>query len=89
MQHDDMVSIPSKKRQPGPEFYGRRYLRFAELRAIGLVSNRPTLDRWVKNGFFPAPLRLGPRVLIWDVEEIRALLAKRATKRDAGEGSHE
>ena len=34
--------------------------------------------RWqgVKSGRFPAPVKLGPRVTAWRVEDIRALIAE-------------
>ncbi len=34
----------------------------------------PTLYRWVKNGTFPAPRRLGPRVSAWLRREIEEYL---------------
>lgn len=30
----------------------------------------------VKSGRFPAPVKLGPRVTVWRVEDIRALIAR-------------
>ena len=57
------------------DFAGRRFLRFKELHEIGIAPSRSTLERWVSEGRFPAPVRLGPRVLVWDTEEIRNLLA--------------
>jgi predicted DNA-binding transcriptional regulator AlpA len=62
------------------DFTGRRFLRFKELREIGLAPSRTTLERWVAEGRFPAPMRLSPRVLVWDTEEIRDLLATLKTE---------
>jgi predicted DNA-binding transcriptional regulator AlpA len=56
------------------DFSGRRFLRFKELREIGIAPSRTTLERWVAEGRFPAPVRLGPRVLVWDTQEIQRLL---------------
>jgi predicted DNA-binding transcriptional regulator AlpA len=67
--------------RPVDEFFGRRYLRCNELIAMGLIPNRMTLHRWVRAGRFPAPLRLTPRVLLWDSTEIAALLNRLAGER--------
>ena len=67
---------------PVHEFFGRRYLRSNELISIGLIPNRMTLHRLVRDGLFPAPLRLTPRVLLWDSIEIAALIDRLAGERD-------
>lgn len=36
-----------------------------------------TLDRWVSAGAFPAPIRLGPKTLIWRTSTVDAWLAAR------------
>jgi predicted DNA-binding transcriptional regulator AlpA len=66
---------------PVPEFFGRRYLRSNELIAMGLIPNRVTLNRMIHAGQFPAPLRLTPRVLVWDSLEIAALVARLTRER--------
>ena len=71
------------QQQTGPEFHGRRYLRSNELIEIGLVDNRVTLNRLVRAGQFPAPLRLTARLLLWDVTEIAALVERLRTDRAA------
>jgi predicted DNA-binding transcriptional regulator AlpA len=38
-----------------------------------------TLWRWVKQGKFPAPFKLGPGVTVWDVDQVEAYLAQQAT----------
>jgi predicted DNA-binding transcriptional regulator AlpA len=65
----------------GPNFRGRRFLRVNEPIEIGLVDNRQTLNAWISAGHFPAPLRMGPRVLLFPVAEIAAVLAARAAER--------
>ena len=57
------------------QFFGRKYLRFRELHAVGLAPCRPTLMRWIRQGRFPPPLKLGPRVIVWDVAEVQEMLA--------------
>jgi predicted DNA-binding transcriptional regulator AlpA len=66
----------------GPAYRGRRFLRVSELIEIGLVDNRQTLNSWISAGHFPAPLRMGPRVLLFPVAEIAATLAARAAERE-------
>jgi predicted DNA-binding transcriptional regulator AlpA len=66
-----------------PEFFGRRYLRADELIDIGIVTNRTTLDRLVRDGKFPAPLRLNTKTVIWDTMEVAALLEQRRNQRES------
>jgi prophage regulatory protein len=47
-----------------------RMLRFADLKARRIVSNRMTLRRWVAEGRFPAPVALGPNTLAWRESEV-------------------
>ena len=37
-----------------------------------------TLWRWVKEGKFPAPFKLGPNTTVWDVDQVEAHLAQQA-----------
>jgi hypothetical protein len=79
--HDDTVI-----RFLGPRFAGRRYLRFCDLEAIGIVANRASLRSWIDRGAFPRGIRIaGPygRTLVWPVGEIVKVLADRAAERDA------
>jgi predicted DNA-binding transcriptional regulator AlpA len=65
-------------------FGDRRYLRFADLHRLGIVSNRATLDHWIKHRRFPAGIRIaGPRgrTLVWSVAEVAEHLAQRAAER--------
>jgi len=51
------------------------------VRAWQLVSpgplgfSRATLDRKVKDGSFPKPVKLGPQITAWRVEDVRAWMA--------------
>ena len=56
---------------------GRRYASFKELRAAGVAPSRPTMRGWIRDGLFPAPIRLGPRKSVWDLLEVKRLLEDR------------
>ena len=50
----------------GPQFTGRRYLRYAELEALGLVDNRASLKNWMDAGGFPRGIKIpGPAGKRW------------------------
>jgi predicted DNA-binding transcriptional regulator AlpA len=78
MQHPLHPSGP-----PVHEFFGGRYLRCRELIEIGIVDNRVSLNRLIKAGKFPAPLRLTARMLLWDSNEIAALIDRLSAERGA------
>jgi prophage regulatory protein len=48
------------------------YLRQAQLLGPILPIGATTLWRWVKQGKFPAPIKLSERVTVWRVEDVRA-----------------
>lgn len=58
-----------------------KLLRKTELLEIVGVSDA-TLDRMVRAGRFPAPLRIGKRAVAWPEAEVREWLAERAAERD-------
>jgi predicted site-specific integrase-resolvase len=39
-----------------------------------LPVNRSTLWRWVRDGHFPKPYRLGPNTVAWKAEEVRKFM---------------
>lgn len=44
----------------------------------GIVNaSAPTLWRWVRDGEFPPPIKIGPRLVAWRAEDVRAWRAKR------------
>jgi prophage regulatory protein len=45
-------------------------------------STRSTLYRWIANGTFPRPIRLGSRSVAWLEHEVGDWLAQRALARD-------
>jgi hypothetical protein len=71
----------------GSRYVGRRYLRYAELQALGIVDNRGSLQNWMDRGGFPRGIRIpGPvgKTLVWNATEVARLIAQRIAERDAG-----
>jgi predicted DNA-binding transcriptional regulator AlpA len=54
-----------------------KYLRYTDLQARGIVSNRMTLRRWIQTEGFPAPTLIGPNTIAWPEEEVDNWLAER------------
>jgi predicted DNA-binding transcriptional regulator AlpA len=54
-------------------------LRFADLVALGIVRNRPTLANWIKTQGFPQGTLTGPNSRTWTESEIRAWHDSRPT----------
>jgi hypothetical protein len=76
----------------GTQFTGRRYLRYAELEALGLVDNRATLKLWMDARAFPRGIKIpGPygKTLVWAAVEVVRLIAQRVAERDAASESNE
>lgn len=57
------------------------FLRFADLKDRGIVSNWVTLRNWIKKQGFPAGRMLGPNTRVWTEEEINAFLETRPAAR--------
>lgn len=61
----------------------QRVIRISEL---ATTKNKPgrlpvspaTLWRWVAEGKFPAPFKLGANTTVWDAEKVEQFLAQRA-----------
>lgn len=53
------------------------FLRLPEVLALIPVS-KSTWWAGIKDGRFPAPVKLGPRTTAWRAEDIRALIARAA-----------
>lgn len=51
-----------------------RYVRFADLAKAGIVNNRETLRRRIRDDGFPPGVKLGPHVRAWRVAEVEAWL---------------
>lgn len=58
-------------------------IRIAELATTkakkGMLPVSPaTVWRWVRDGKFPKPFKLGESVTVWDTAEVEAFIAQRA-----------
>jgi len=53
------------------------YLRFADLKARGVVRNWTTLARLVREQGFPAGTRVGAQTRAWEEAEVEAWLESR------------
>jgi prophage regulatory protein len=61
----------------------RRVIRIAELATTKKKKGRlpvspATLWRWIKEGKFPQPFKLGPNTTVWDLDQIEAFVAQQA-----------
>ena len=67
--------------RPPPDAEPRELPRTGSIRRKTLVPflavHSNTLDRWVKEGRFPAPHKFGHRVVAWKVEDVRRWLQHR------------
>ena len=52
-------------------------LRFADLKAMGIVGNWPTLKRWIDSEGFPPGRMLGKNTRAWTESEINEWIAGR------------
>ncbi|HET7448442.1 MAG TPA: AlpA family phage regulatory protein [Methyloceanibacter sp.] len=64
------------------------YLRFADLKARGIVGNWQTLQRWIREQGFPAGRMLGPNTRAWSEEEVQAWLDARPVGGRNGSDAH-
>jgi predicted DNA-binding transcriptional regulator AlpA len=55
------------------------YYRFDDLARAGIVKNRVTLYRWIKNEGFPGGVMLGPNTRAWLKDEIDRWCSSRVT----------
>jgi predicted DNA-binding transcriptional regulator AlpA len=58
-------------------------LRFRDLKDRKIVSNHPTLLRWIDREGFPPGLWLGPNTRVWREDEVEAWISSRPTDRPA------
>ena len=61
----------------------QRVIRIADLATTKTKSGRlpvspATVWRWVKEGKFPAPFKLGPNTTVLDLDQVEAFLAQQA-----------
>jgi predicted DNA-binding transcriptional regulator AlpA len=59
---------------------GMRVLRRKQItKELGISDT--TLYQWIKDGEFPAPIKLGPNTSAWLADEIEAVIRKKAAAR--------
>jgi len=61
----------------------QRVIRVADIATTNnkkglLPVSRATIWRWVREGKFPKPFKLGESVTVWDAAEVEAFIAQRA-----------
>ena len=61
----------------------QRVIRIADLASTKSKAGRlpvspATVWRWVKEGKFPAPFKLGPNTTVFDLDQVEAFLAKQS-----------
>lgn len=71
-----------------PMYQKRRWLRIHQLSTnkqhVGLLPvSGPTIWRWVREGKFPMPFKLGSNVTVWDAKEVHSWLKQQAAQRNA------
>lgn len=60
----------------------RQILRLPAVLAM-IGCSKPTVYKWVKQGLFPAPLKIGPKASGWLLSEIHAWIEQRSGARGA------
>jgi prophage regulatory protein len=67
----------------------RKVIRIRELASVPATANKParegllkvsaaTIWRWVREGKFPKPFKLGEAVTVWDAAEVENFIARQA-----------
>jgi hypothetical protein len=80
--HDDDALIAKFL---GPQYRGRRFVRYRDIENLGLCDNRVSLKIWMRRGAFPSAVRIsGPygKSLRWLAVEVARLVAQRLRERD-------
>jgi len=67
----------------GSQRKAQRVIRIADLATtrgrLGRLPVSPaTVWRWVKEGKFPAPFKLGPNITVFDLDQVEAFVAQQA-----------
>lgn len=60
-----------------------RYVKAPEILRLLRIGRR-RLSAAIADGTIPAPIQLGPRCRVWDLDELKAHLARRRTRRQSG-----
>jgi predicted DNA-binding transcriptional regulator AlpA len=61
----------------------KKYIREKAVLARGDAPSRTTLRRWILEGRFPKPIKLGPSTTVFDVDELDAHAARLKAEREA------
>lgn len=64
------------------------FIRQAQLIPAIVPFSNATLWRKVKDGTFPAPVKLSPRVTAWEVGKVREWIAERAAEARQPHAAH-
>jgi predicted DNA-binding transcriptional regulator AlpA len=62
----------------------RKRLRFRDLVALGVVTNRMTLKNWIRDLAFPPGQLTGPHSRTWGESEVEAWVASRPVEPKPG-----
>lgn len=57
-----------------------RFYRYSDLVSAGIVNNRMTLSRRIKNDGFPSGVLLGPNSVAYPAEQVDRWVATRPTR---------
>ncbi|MFZ2988276.1 helix-turn-helix transcriptional regulator [Ideonella sp.] len=78
MHHTTPPGAGKKAHQNFDQLPDAAHVRASELLSNILPVGRTTLFRWVREGRWPKPVKLGPKVTAWRVGDVRAALAAQA-----------
>jgi predicted DNA-binding transcriptional regulator AlpA len=59
----------------------KRFLRFADLKAMGIVSSWQTLGLWIRTQGFPEGIKLSLNTRAWDRAEVEQWIESRKGKK--------
>jgi predicted DNA-binding transcriptional regulator AlpA len=62
----------------------KKFLRFRDLKARGIVGNWQTLQRWIQFRGFPPGRLLGANSRVWTEQEVEDWIAQAPISRKAG-----
>ena len=80
-----MTTVANPSPQPAPEAQTlpqQGLVRLSDLMRF-VPLGRTTIYKWVKQGKFPAPMKLSPTVVAWRCEDIHAWLKQQCTSQAA------
>jgi prophage regulatory protein len=60
-----------------------KFLDWDDLRARGIKGSKPNINRLIREGLFPKPVKLGHSTKVWVESEIEEYQARKIAERDA------